>query len=1736
MLIRPFNSVTTRVVVVGAFLALAALLLLSGLSSNSAFAQDAGIISYAENGMDPVATFTGTDPEGRPVYWSVLPVDADVSGIDDVADTDHEDGNHFMINSDGVLRFRFSPDFETDLGGGVADDSNTYNLVVVAADDAPGADAGITESANQIKMSYHKVTVNVTDEDEPGMVTLSVQKPQIGVALTATLTDDDATPAQITAAEWMWEHSDSKNGPWTPILTATTNSYSPLGVVDKYLQVTATYDDGHGSDKSKMVMSANMVRAVPSAANAPPTFPMGSGARSVDENSPPGTNVGKPVAANDVPGDTLTYTLSGDDDGSYEIDRATGQITVGPRTALDHDTNENDMVTVKATDPYGDPNAISLEPANAVEVEVTITISDVNEAPMITAGATKASVPENTLISTAVSTYTATDVDAPAVDWSVSGTDAGDFEISSPGELTFKEVPNYEMPADANGDNVYMVTVVATDAGVDSKNKMTAERTVVVTVTNAEEDGTVTLTSLQPKVGIPLTASVTDLDGGVKDVTWQWYDDTIDENDLTSNAIADATSDIYTPVSGDVDATLSVRAMYTDGQGSDSASLAVTNTVVVNTANVAPKFPDTESGIRKVAEGTAAGTDINDAAGDTDADPVAATDANPADTNLTYTLGGADMVSFDIVRTTGQLQTKAKLDYETKKSYMVTVTVADPNGASASIDVTIMVTNEDEPPVIAGDDITKDYPEKGTAQVARFTADDPEDQMIYWSLPTTAPSPLPTGFADADFTNSDAADFSINSDGVLSFNFPPDYEMPMGGGTGGTSNTYNVVVAASDDPPGAGTAIMVGYKKVTVNVTNVQETETITLSVHQGQVEVLVTATYNDLDNERAANGDPALTWTWYLGGSPISGAGGTGTDLTSSYAPENSGSHKVEASYTRTDGSAKTVSKTINVRTEPTVANAAPVFPTGSGARSVDENSPPGTNVGRPVAANDVSGDTLTYTLTEAGASSFDINPATGQITVAPGATLDRETTPTVTVTVTATDPWGAGASPSGATPQTVAITINDVNEAPMITDGFTRNSREEYDADDDRGQTGIDAAKTVDTYMATDVDQTEAVSWSVSGTDAGDFEISTDGVLTFKEAPNYEMPADANGDNVYMVIVVATDAGVDSKNKMTAERAVVVTITNVDEDGTVTLSSEQPKVGIALTATLEDPDGVVADSVKWTWHDAAAGSVADDNAIAMATSDTYTPEETGELSAKASYTDGHGANKEATKEAANEVVENTANVAPKFPDTEGGVRKVQEGPALPVRSINISDTEDNTDTPDLDLVRATDDNTGDVLTYALSGTDMASFDIVRTSGQLQTKAKLDYETKKSYMVTVTATDPDGASASIDVTIKVTDMDEAPMIMVGGLAISGTPRVDYAEDRRDAVATYTASGPDADMATWTLSGEDMSAFSFSSADGMLSFRSSPDYENPTDMGMDNMYMVTIMADDGTYMDDHDVMVRVTNVEELGRVTFWRDGVDATTAVIVVGDELGGAVDDSDGNPGDTFPIAMYTRITAANVTSWQWAKSRTPDMMASWTNIGTGSTYTVMDADDEYYLRATAMYDDGEGMGKMASMQTMMVTMATMNASPMFDAETGTREVAENTAAGMDIGDPVTATDADDDTLIYTLVGTDAASFDIDSSNGQLKTKEALDYETKNSYEVTVTATDPEGASDMITVTITVTDVDEESTLLEQYDENGNDRIDLDEVFKAIDDYFDYDDRLTLEGINELVDLYFES
>ncbi len=152
----------------------------------------------------------------------------------------------------------------------------------------------------------------------------------------------------------------------------------------------------------------------------------------------------------------------------------------------------------------------------------------------------------------------------------------------------------------------------------------------------------------------------------------------------------------------------------------------------------------------------------------------------------------------------------------------------------------------------------------------------------------------------------------------------------------------------------------------------------------------------------------------------------------------------------------------------------------------------------------------------------------------------------------------------------------------------------------------------------------------WSLTGDDGGDFTIAG-GVLRFAPAPtpmaDYESPADADGDNEYSVTVQAAEAGATSVTMQ-----VTVTVTDVDDAGTLTLSSTRPRLGEALTAKLDDPDGVVDGTPVYTWErslrpNAWAG-------IAGATSSAYTPVAADAdtfLRAAVSYEDGHGAGKTA-------------------------------------------------------------------------------------------------------------------------------------------------------------------------------------------------------------------------------------------------------------------------------------------------------------------------------------------------------------------------------------------------------------------------------------------------------------------------------------------------------------------------
>ncbi len=122
-------------------------------------------------------------------------------------------------------------------------------------------------------------------------------------------------------------------------------------------------------------------------------------------------------------------------------------------------------------------------------------------------------------------------------------------------------------------------------------------------------------------------------------------------------------------------------------------------------------------------------------------------------------------------------------------------------------------------------------------------------------------------------------------------------------------------------------------------------------------------------------------------------------------------------------------------------------------------------------------------------------------------------------------------------------------------------------------------------------------------------------------------------------------------------------------------------------------------------------------------------------------------------------------------------------------------------------------------------------------------------------------------------------------------------------------------------------------------------------------------------------------------------------------------------------------------------------------------------------------------------------------------------DADPVERTVAENAVSGAAVGAPITATTPGGEALVYTLGGTDAASFAVDPATGQIRVGvgTVLDYEgDRKVYQVTVAAEDPSGARTAVAVTIRVTNVG-----LGPYDADGNEAIDRDEAIAAVADYF---------------------
>ena len=574
--------------------------------------------------------------------------------------------------------------------------------------------------------------IEVTPTLTPPNWDIELLQPEINVGITARVSDPDNDPELIAAGvTWKWERRGS-GSQWITILNEIAAEYTPQDRADETpglpdvesridlgdsLRVTATYPDATDPTimRTAQKILANPVLGALVTDNKIPAFEAPTATRKVDENAAKGTLVGTPVTAMDpdleglsgTPNRKVTYWLAGangNNNDLFTIDSASGQIKVRNDRSLDYempagattDDATKYIVVAMATDSAGDPSE---------SVTVTIDLGNLDDKPtinLVTVAAPMAALDSAppTVISNAgsnaiefvenarvrVVTFTVSDQDGGLPSPTLSGPDAnlfrimnrdGDIPSDNParraGNLMFKAAPDFENPVDMHRDNVYLVTIVATDG------RNTTELDVSVKVTNVEEIGEASLEYQQPEIGRMLTAKVEDPDGGfnptngtarteVTGVRWEWHATTAntyapdDPNNACPAAEADngewaagAANQIlsraasYTPEADDDKRCLRLTATYLDrtydypqppitsaGTGFDQTVRVVSGVVRVDPSNKAPVFG--EGIMRFVLENTP-GRKYVDA-------PVTASDT-PGD-ELVYALGGDDEMSFYI--------------------------------------------------------------------------------------------------------------------------------------------------------------------------------------------------------------------------------------------------------------------------------------------------------------------------------------------------------------------------------------------------------------------------------------------------------------------------------------------------------------------------------------------------------------------------------------------------------------------------------------------------------------------------------------------------------------------------------------------------------------------------------------------------------------------------------------------------------------------------------------------------------------------------------------------------------------------------------------------------------------------------------------------------------------------------------------------------------------------------------
>ena len=1331
---------------------------------------------------------------------------------------------------------------------------------------------------------------------------------------------------------------------------------------------------------------------------------------SVPENSAAGTLVGPLRADDSDPGDTQSFSLLDDAGGRFEIVDAGGtyEVHVAAGADLDYETAEAHTIRVRATDSFG----------LTYDQDLVIPVTDENEGPTDLA-ISGANVDEDAAAGTTVGTLSASDPD--------SG-DSATFSILTPG--TPFAIAGDELvvggPLDHETAGSFDLTIRVTDSGgltwdevvtitVDDVNEAPSDLALLVdSVDENALDGTLvgTLVTVDQDAGDShtyqlVTASPFRIEGDQLVV-----DDALDFEAQTSH-------------------TFTVRAI-------DAGGLEYLEdlTVFVLDINEAPSAIALSSGV--VPESAASGTVIG---------TLSTTDEDAGDT-FSYALVTTG-VPFAIVG--AELQVAGSLDHETQPSFTLSVRSTDAGGLFVDQDVVITVSDVNEAPVqvVLSNGAVDENSAGGTAVGSLSSVDPDSGDTHSYTLLTGG---VPFAIAGAELRVAGALDHETQPSFTLTIR-----STDAGGLT--HDDAFTILVADVNEVPDS----------LTISNDHVPESSALQT--------VIGTFTTGDVDA-----GD-THTYSIQTAGVPFAIAG---DELRVGGAIDYEAQSTYSLVIRTTDAGGLTLDETIAIHVDN--RNETPTGLVLS-SQTVDENTPTGAVVATLTAQDPDAGDTHTFALLTVGAP-FTVVGAELRV----GGPLDHETLASYNLLFRTTDAGGFSRY------DTFTIQVADVNEAPSLPSLSNATIAE-----------SAPIGSVLGTLAATDPDAGDSLSYSLAGTPtpfavAGN-ELRVAAPLDYESAASHAVTVrvtDSGGLSSEQTFAVqVTDTNEPPSNVLlsntnvletAAMGAVVGTLSSVDPDAgdSHTYAITGGGAGFAIVgnelrvAAALDHETAASHPITIRATDAAGASVeraftitvADVNEapVGLALSGQSVAENAGPgtlvgvLSASdpdqgdshtfALVTPGTPFAVEPTGElrVTGPLDYETARdhaLAVRVTDSGGltyertftvAVTDLNEAPSQLTLS-NTSISEAAAPNTVVGMLAATDEDAGDRHTFSVV-TAGAPFAIA--GNQLQVSGPLDHEQQAQIALTLRATDSGGLTVDLEVTIDVTDVNEAP----SALALSATS---IAEDATvgSVVGTLTGSDPDsADTLSFSLvtSGQPFVV----SGDELL-VAAGLDHETH------GSYLLTLRATDAAGLTfDRAFTIAVADVNEAPSDLLL--SASAVTENAPVG-ALVGTFSAVDEDLGDVHTFELLTTNVPFTVAGDELLVSGPLDHESA-------ASYTL-------WVRVT----DAGGLVHDAS---FTVDVGDFNDPPSGVRITGT-SVPENAPLGAVIG-TLSAVDADlGDSHTFAVLGDSAFSV----SGADLQVAAALDFETEPTHTITVRATDRAGLTYDQVFTITVTDVNEAPTAL---------------------------------------------